>query len=247
MIKLKELLSEGIYDKGIFKAVFLAGGAGSGKSFVINQLFGIPDTLNISISGMKVVNSDTEYTHLLKKYGFDPQYLDQYPEEVFQDLTVPGKSGLRTFARELTNQRKKGYLKGKLGVILDGTGSDAQSIKQRKVELEQQGYDTYMVMVTTRLEVAHQRNKQRERVLPKNIVDMTWNQSQKNKIIYKKLFGNNFIGVDNSKHLTPKEAQDKFGELIKSHINRWVNEPIKNPIAQEWVKDQLKLRSIGIK
>ena len=48
MIKLKDLLNEGVYDKGILKAVFMAGGPGSGKSFVAKQLFGIPDKFNVS-------------------------------------------------------------------------------------------------------------------------------------------------------------------------------------------------------
>ena len=39
MIKLMDLLNEGVNDPGIFKAVFLAGGPGSGKSFVASQLF----------------------------------------------------------------------------------------------------------------------------------------------------------------------------------------------------------------
>ena len=47
MIKLKDLLTEGVYDKGIFKAVFMAGGPGSGKSYVAGQLFGIPEKINI--------------------------------------------------------------------------------------------------------------------------------------------------------------------------------------------------------
>ena len=33
MIKLVDILTEGVYDPGIFKAVFTAGGPGSGKSF----------------------------------------------------------------------------------------------------------------------------------------------------------------------------------------------------------------------
>ncbi len=56
MIKLMDILLEGVNDPGIFKAVFLAGGPGSGKTFVVKQLGGIPDKLNISHSGMKMVN-----------------------------------------------------------------------------------------------------------------------------------------------------------------------------------------------
>ena len=57
MLKLMDLLREGVYDKGILKAVFMAGGPGSGKSYVAKGLFGIPTRVGItSMYGMKVVN-----------------------------------------------------------------------------------------------------------------------------------------------------------------------------------------------
>ena len=37
----EEYLQEGVYDPGIFKAYFLAGGPGSGKTFV-SKLFKLP-------------------------------------------------------------------------------------------------------------------------------------------------------------------------------------------------------------
>ena len=85
MLKLFDLLTEGVYDKGIFKAVFLAGGPGSGKSYVAKQLFGIPDKYNVSVTGMKMINQDKELKYLLKKYGFDPAQLASMPDELFKD------------------------------------------------------------------------------------------------------------------------------------------------------------------
>ena len=66
-----DLLTEGVYDKGILKAVFMAGGPGSCKSYVAKGLFGIPDYVNVSYSGLKTINSDTEFEHYLRKFGFD--------------------------------------------------------------------------------------------------------------------------------------------------------------------------------
>ena len=77
-----DLLKEGVQDKGIFKAVFLAGGPGSGKTYAAKQIFGIPDRFNISMSGMKMVNSDKELKFLLNKFGFGTD-LDKMPDEVF--------------------------------------------------------------------------------------------------------------------------------------------------------------------
>ena len=62
MKKLNQILREGVYDPGIFKAFFLAGGPGSGKTFVTRSAFGG--------TGLKLVNSDASFERGLKKAGF---------------------------------------------------------------------------------------------------------------------------------------------------------------------------------
>ena len=62
----------------------------------------------------------------------------------------------------------------------------------------------------------------------------------------KALFGSNFALVNNDKHLNDKEARHIFANLTKSYANKWVTEPVKNPIAKQWVKDQLKLKKAGL-
>jgi len=257
VLKLMDLLTEGVQDKGIFKAVFMAGGPGSGKSFIKGQLFGIPEGgANVSVGGLKSVNSDREYMYLLKKYGFDPTMLATYEREnpyLFKHLSDPaekGGSGLRDFAQDLKNHRKKGYMEGKLGMVIDSTGSDFQKVKRQKKELEKQGYDTYMVFVMTSLETALKRNTMRaekgERELPPKLVKQSWNETRKNLGGLKALFGSNFKQVDNDKHLSPKDAKHAFSNLVKGYANKWANEPIKNPIGKQWVKDQLKLQKVKV-
>ena len=256
MIKLKRLLTEGIYDKGIFKVVFMAGGPGSGKSYVVQKLFGIPKKINISVSGLKTVSSDTEFEHLLKKYGFNPKFLDKYPEDLFSHLTgatssggesTDVDSGLRKFSKELTKERQLGYMRGKLGMIIDGTGRDIKKIKKEKKELEKEGYDTYMVFVNTTLEVAQARNKERDRVLPEKLVERSWRDVQKNIGGFQSLFKSGFVIVDNSDTLDEDEAAKKFGDYAKSHADKWANSPIKNPIGKKWLQDRLKLQAVGVK
>jgi hypothetical protein len=48
-------------------------------------LFGIPEKVNVSQSGLKMVNSDKELKFLLNKYGFGTN-LDALPDEVFSNL-----------------------------------------------------------------------------------------------------------------------------------------------------------------
>ena len=245
MIKLMDILLEGVNDPGIFKAVFLAGGPGSGKTFVVKGLFGIPDRLNISHAGLKMVNSDKELKFLLKKFGFGTD-LDKMPDEVFKDLTGKGGSGLRDYGKELTAQRMKLYKQGKLGMIIDGTGHDYGKLAKMKRELEADGYDSYMIFVNTSLEVAQKRNQERDRILPPKLLKKSWEDVQKNSGRFQNLFKQNFLIVDNSKTLDAKQAQNKFNMLVKKGVDKFIKKPIKNPIAKQWIEKQKILKKQGV-
>ena len=251
MINLKRLLTEGVFDKGILKAVFMAGGPGSGKSYVASQLFGIPKKINVSASGLKTVNSDTEFEFLLKKYGFatfgtGKLDIDKWPDEVF-DMIAGGDEDskdmtVRKKAKLMTKARKENYMEGRLGMIIDGTGHNFGKIKKEKEQLEKLGYDCYMVFVNTSLEVAHQRNKERERRLPEKILEKSWKDVQKNLGGFQSLFGSNFVIVDNSKFLKAEDAAKKFGRLTKKYIDNFIKKPIKNHIGKKWIKHNLILK-----
>ena len=257
MLKLMDLLTEGVQDKGIFKAIFMAGGPGSGKSYIKEKLFGIPDSVNISVGGLKSVNSDKEFMMLLKKFDFDPTMLATYErtdKDLFHHLSAPtkkGGSGLRDFAQELSKQRMKGYMAGKKGMVIDSTGSNFSKVRGQKEMLEKQGYDCYMVFVMTSLETAQKRNKLRaekgERELPEHIVKKSWKEARNNLGGLKAVFGSNFRKVDNDKHLSDEEARHKFSSLVKGYANTWAGGPIQNPIGKQWVKDQVKLKKAGVK
>jgi len=210
------------------------------ETWVAKGLFGIPERLNISQTGMKMVNTDKELKFLLKKYGFGTD-LDALPDEVFKNLTGdgPDSSGLRSYAKELTGVRKKLYQNGRLGMIIDGTGDDYAKISKEKKELERKGYDCYMVFVNTTLEVALKRNKNRDRVLPEKIVVDSHREVIKNIGGFQGLFGaGNFIIIDNNKDLSPKQAQKRFNMLVKKGISKFIKKPIKNPLGKSWVRKQ---------
>ena len=256
MVNLKQLLTEGVFDKGILKAVFMAGGPGSGKSYVASQIFGIPKKVNVSVSGLKSVNSDTEFEALLRKYGFETfgtgkLEIDKWPDEVFKMVaggdedTPPGAHGtitVRTRAKQLTKKRKKLYMQGRLGMIIDGTGHDYAKLKKEKDQLTKMGYDCYMVFVNTSLKVAKQRNKERTRRLPEDILVKSWKDVQNNLGKFQGLFGTNFAVVDNSKFLKPEDAQKKFGMIVKKYINKFIKGAVRNPIGKKWIKHNLLLR-----
>ena len=239
MIKLSELLHEGINDPGILKAVFLAGGPGSGKTYVAKGLFGIPERVNVSQTGMKMVNSDKELKFLLNKYGFGTD-LDSLPDEVFSYLTNPKDpkySGLRSFAKDLTKTRQKLYQDGRLGMIIDGTGDDFRKIAAEKKELEKIGYDCYMIFVNTTLEVALEKNENRDRVLPKSIVQASHRDVNKNIGGFQGLFGSgNFMIVDNNQYQPEEEATKRFNMLVGQGLGKFIRKPIKNKRGQAWIR-----------
>ena len=244
MIKLSELLHEGYKDPGIFKAVFLAGGPGSGKTYIAKGLFGIPEKVNVSQSGLKMVNSDKELKFLLNKYGFGTN-LDALPDEVFKNLTGdgPDSSGLRQFAKDLTAERKRLYQNGRLGMIIDGTGDDYQKIAREKTELEDIGYDCYMIFVNTTLEVALERNENRDRVLPASIVKASHQEVNRNVGAFQGLFGSsNFMIVDNNEYKTEAQAKKRFKMLVKQGLGKFIKAPIKSKKALSWIRKQKILR-----
>ena len=150
-------LQEGLYDTNIFKAFYLDGGPGSGKSYVASKATGG--------TGLKMVNSDPAFEHLLKKAGLS---LKMPPEEFERKEVVRGK------AKKITSKMRANYLEGRLGLIIDGTGKDADKILYQKNMLDELGYDTYMIYVNTSVDIALKRNAERPRSLPEDDVVKMW-------------------------------------------------------------------------
>ena len=218
-------LIEGVYDPNIFKAFFLAGGPGSGKSFVVRKTTGG--------LGMKVVNSDTAFEKLLKDADFDLDFRDMSPEKTFE------RDKIRKRAKEITTKMQKNFVAGRLGLIIDGTGAEYGKIEIQKKMLQQLGYDTYMIFVNTSLATAIERNNKRDRKLPLDIVKVNWNNVQSNIGKFQRLFGmKNFIVVDNN---NPKE--NVFRRVYKT-ITKLANKKVSNYIAKQWIDNQLKLKKI---
>jgi len=209
-------LQEGLYDPNIFKAFFLAGGSGSGKSYVARQATGG--------TGLKTVNLDDAFEHLLNKAGLS---LKMPPEETEPRDVVRGR------AKELTTKREKNYLEGRLGLIIDGTGKEAEKILRQKAKLEELGYDTYMIYVNTSLDVALQRNAKRSRSLPEPIVVKSWKDVQANIGKFSNMFRQGFIVVDNN-----DAGEDIFKEVYK-RVKGMLRKKVQNTRAKDWMASEL--------
>jgi len=219
-----ETIEEGVYDPSIFKAIFMAGGPGSGKSYVSNKV-----TAGL---GMKVVNSDDIFEIFLKKAG-----MTTTAKDIFSDK---GQE-IRGNAKSVTSKRMKLFLEGRLGLLIDGTGKDYNNIKKKSERLRKLGYDTYMVFVNTSLEIAQERNAARSRKLDPKEVEKMWRAVQENIGKFQKYFGaRNMIIVDNNaadeKYLTDVYKQVK--KLIKKNPFPERNSP-QSRIARQWISQQL--------
>ena len=220
----EQILSEGLYDPNIFKAFFLAGGPGSGKSFVARNVF--------TGTGLKLVNSDIILENSLKKAGLSLSMPDE--EQYFRDI-------LRTRAKAIVDNQIDLYVKGRLGLVIDATGRDYNIISRQFSALQLLGYDCYMVFVNTSLEVALERNSKRERVVPEYITKNSWQSVQNNIGRFQNLFGlTNFVVVDNSK--SEQELVTQTMNKVNSVVRRFLGTPIKSYIAKRWMAKERMAR-----
>jgi len=242
----EQTLNEGVYDPGILKAIFLAGGPGSGKSFAVNQVLGVPEniTTGLSSTGLKVVNSDPAFELFLKRKGVNPKSLAGMTQKVF-DYYTDRDGSPRDEAKKLRDKMEQIYKTGRIGLVIDGTGHEYGKIATKKKELERMGYDTSMVFVDTDLPKALERNQQRDRVLPEDKVTSSWNDVQANKGKFKSLFGSDFTLINNSETTPNTKAWNELHKSKVKSVMGFVNKPVKNPIGKSWIENQKKIKSLG--
>ena len=209
-------LQEGVYDPNIFKAFFLAGGPGRGKSFVVRKTTGG--------TGLRIVNSDPAFELLIKKASLSLKM----PESEF-DRRDP----LRKHAGKLAKKRKANYVEGRLGLIIDGTGHDADRLLDQARGLEELGYDTHMIFVNTSLDVALQRNAKRARSVPESIVVKSWKDVQANIGRFNNFFKGGMIIVDNN------DAGEDIFQSVWKRVQSLLRKKVRNTRAQNWIALEL--------
>jgi predicted kinase len=189
MIKLFDILQE---ITGKPKAIFLAGPAGSGKTYTLKQL--------LPVEKYQVINVDDTYEELLKSSGLGTNLKDFGPEELSQAAKLMGS------AQKATKEKYAKALEGLNNVIIDGTGAASKPLLKKKAELEALGYETMMLMLYVSPMTSLKRNAERERSLLPQIVLRTWRDTNKNIDIYRQEFGNRFILINND----PEDANKTF-------------------------------------
>ena len=204
MINLIKILKEATSSP---KAIFLAGPAGAGKSFISKQL---------PLSDFSVINIDDTYEELLKASGMGMNQKDFTPDQLSKAASLMAQATKATkekFAKEAENSNN---------MIIDGTGGASKPLLKKKQELEDLGYKTMMLMVWVSPITSLERNAKRDRSLLPSIVIRNWRDINKNIDTYKQAFGDNFIIVNNDpaegveKHYNPKEIKKRFFDTAKA-------------------------------
>ena len=225
-------LQEGLNDPNIFKAFFLAGGPGSGKSYVVRATTGG--------TGLRIVNSDDIFEKYLKDAGFDMDMSTAKAEREAEE-----RDKMRKRAKKLTRTRmgdvttgKGGYLEGRIGLIIDGTGKDYAKIADQATKLKQLGYDVHMIFVNTSLDTALERNAKRERTVPTDVATRSWNAVQRNIGKFSQYFRQNFVVVDNN------DSEEDVMTPVFKQIQGLLKKPVRSPLAKAWVTQEMKRRGI---
>ena len=224
MNEFRQYLNEGVYDPGIFKAFFLAGGPGSGKTFVTQSAF--------SGTGLKVVNSDAAFERGLKKANLSLKMPDE--EEYFRNII---RQRAKTTAANILDT----YVQGRLGLVIDATGRDLPLVQRQVSMLRNIGYDCYMVFVNTSLDVALERNKKRPRSIPEYIVTKSWEGVQANIGSFQRVFSpNKMLIVDNNR--SEKELVSNVLNQASKFIRSRLQTKPENGIALSWIKKEIELK-----
>ena len=232
----EENLEEGIYDPARHTAVFLAGGPGSGKDFVLQRA--------VAGHGHTELNSDRAFEHLMGKRGLDKK---------MPDYEEPQRNLARGRAKEIYGEKERLAIGNRQGLVINGTADDPQKIGRMKKRLEGLGYKTMMVFVNASNEVSRARNIQRGveggREVPENIRQEKWNRSQQAHPVYQEMFGNDYVAVDNSddyRRVGKKRKQeiDDQHTTIYNKVGQFSATPSDHPAAVEWEQREAQKRGI---
>ena len=187
MISLVQLLREA---QGNPKAIILAGAPGAGKGYILRGL---------DLGGLKVMNIDDIYINMLKKANVSLDLKNATPEERSEQAKQMAAAN-KEFKGDIAST-----IEGKQSFILDGTASSYNTTVKLKDELDEAGYEVFMLYVYTDLERSLSQNQNRyeksggeDRSLAPAIVMRTWKSVTDNLPKYADLFGNNFVAVANT-------------------------------------------------
>ena len=221
MISLIQLLKEA---QGSPKAIILAGAPGAGKGYVLKGL---------DLDGLKIMNIDNIFINKLKAANVTLDLKNATPEERSEQAKQMAAAN-KEFKGDLQDT-----IEGKQSFILDGTAASSKQTSELKKQLEEAGYDVFMLYIYTDLERSLSQNQDRyekssgeDRSLPPAIVMRTWMSVTQNYEPYSNMFGNNFALVSN----TLEDKMDNVEDIIKKYIDPFKLQGTKEKTPAQQIK-----------
>ena len=235
------------------KAIFMAGGPGSGKSTVVKNL-------GLKTKIPNVINADDQYEADLKAAGLalngkpaavsrlkavrnelenlDPDadpaaYKDKEAEML--KTKEPVSQYARIFNKAQAGKKAdfKKYAKETVSFVVDGTGGDYNLMAKDKSDLEALGYDVAMIYVDLDVDICKERNIERGktgRQLLDKEVESSCTAVAKNQKVYERLFKPNFFYVNSE-----EGKMDAGITAIQSGVNEFIGTMTENdyPITSQ--------------
>lgn len=189
-------------SRGMFKAIFITGGPGSGKDIIIRE----------SIAESKI-------TEISASQAFD---------------FLADKNNLGT-ANE--DYRFKA-IQNRGPLVISGPSDNTDRILYIKEELEELGYEAFMVFVNTTDEISKDRNRSLSRVMQEDVRQEKWNLAQENmKYLYDKFDSfmsfNNTVDMKSGDILQIEQKESELTEILDA--TNWFLDKPQTLIAEEWM------------
>lgn len=213
MITFKDFISESVNDKGIFKAIFVIGLPGAGKSYTISKINGLVSP--------KIVNTDKAGEFLSRKWN------KQINSDTWADF--------KDTAHRITEASLTNYIDGMLPLFVDGTSNDVSNILHRIGILESLGYDVGVAFVQADVKTSIARAKARAEKTGRHVDEdfiMHVHQQNQDNANYLKSKVSFFVTVDNNDDVL--DNNDMLEAYKKTQ--KFFDMPVDNPIGKRFIE-----------
>ena len=201
--------AEGGFSEGStkLKAIFMVGGPGAGKT-------NVGKGLQLGRRGYKVVNQDIALEAMKQEAGLPAKESDYTAEQ------RSTRSKLGAAARKAAVAKFDKYAAAGNGMVIDGTGASYNATTKKIKALQDAGYEVHMVVATTPLETAIERNRARtERSLPDFVVKKTYESVQESLKKYREDFGDRLYEINTETIEYGKPLPAEFLQQVYAGIN----------------------------
>lgn len=139
-------------NKYPFKAIFVFGPAGAGKSFISDQI-GIPEEFRVS-------NPDEDIEAQFGNFGLSLKFAGKEDLKTFQQQQT-----FREKLQQATRAKTENWLLTATPVVFDTTGEKTKKMSDRITELAKAGYDIAILQINVPREISIDRDQNRARTV----------------------------------------------------------------------------------